>query len=311
MTEPKDLVNSKEMFKIIGCDDLNKEEIYRPSMTYWQDAWRRLKQNKIAILSMIILIIISVMTIIGPSISGYSYEVNDSLKINQKPSLEHWFGTDQLGRDLFARVWKGGRVSIIIGLIGALIDTVIGCIYGGLAGYLGGKVDTIMMRILEIISSIPYLIVVILISLIFQESGLFSLILALTITGWCGMARLVRGQILQLKEQEYIMAAQALGVKTTEIIRKHLIPNTMGVVIVAITFDIPGYIFAEAFLSYLGLGVQSPNTSWGALASGAQQNLMFYPYQLFFPALCISLTMLSFTLMGDGLRDALDPKLRQ
>ncbi|WP_066507141.1 ABC transporter permease [Abyssisolibacter fermentans] len=311
MSDNTSLAKDVEKFKIIGCDDLNDEAIHRPNITYWQDAWRRLKKNKIAMLAIIILAIISIMTIVGPMLTKYSYEEVDSSIRNLSPSSEHYFGTDQLGRDLFARVWKGGRISILIGILGAIIDTVVGCIYGGIAGYFGGRVDTIMMRILEILSSIPYLIVVILISLIFEKSGLFSLILALTITGWCYMARLVRGQILQLKEQEYVMAAKALGVKPLDIIRKHLIPNTMGVVIVAITFDVPGFIFAEAFLSYLGLGVQSPNTSWGMLVSSAQENLMFYPYQLFLPALMISLTMLSFTLLGDGLRDALDPKLRQ
>jgi oligopeptide transport system permease protein len=220
-----------------------------------------------------------------------------------------------LGRDLFARVTKGGRISIIIAFFGAIIDTFVGVIYGGISGYFGGIVDDIMMRIVEILSSIPYLIVVILISILFSElqikGAILPLIIAMTITGWVGMARLVRGQILQIKEQEYVLAAQALGANSNRIILKHLIPNTIGVMIVAITFDIPSFIFGEAFLSYIGLGVKSPNTSWGALAQSGQQNMKFYPYQLFFPALFISLTMLSFNLLGDGLRDALDPKLRQ
>ncbi|WDV45497.1 ABC transporter permease [Clostridiaceae bacterium M8S5] len=300
-----------DKFKIIGCEDLNDEEISRPNITYWQDAWRRLKKNKIAMISICILLIISIMTIIGPSLTTYTYDNVETSIRNLNPSTEHYFGTDHLGRDLFARAWKAGRISILIGLIGAFIDTVVGCLYGGIAGYFGGKVDTIMMRIVEVLSSVPYLIVVIIIKMTFNKSGLISLIIALTITGWCGMARLVRGQILQLKEREYIMAARALGVSPFNIIRKHLIPNTMGVIIVAITFDVPAFIFAEAFLSFLGLGVQSPNTSWGMLVSTARGNLMFYPYQLFIPALLISLTMLSFSLLGDGLRDALDPKLRQ
>ena len=222
----------------------------------------------------------------------------------------HWFGTDNLGRDVFSRVWAGGRVSIIIGIIGALIDTVVGSIYGGISGFYGGFVDDIMMRIVEILASIPYLVVVILVSLILSK-GIIAIIIAMTITGWVGMARLVRGQLLQIKEQEYVLAAAALGANPSRIIAKHLLPNTIGIMIVAITFDIPAFIFGEAFLSYLGQGIQSPNTSWGALAAGAQPNLMFYPYQLFFPSLFISLTMLSFTLLGDGLRDALDPRLRQ
>ena len=288
---------SKEKFKIIGCENANADEILRPSMTYWQDAWRRLKQNKVATASLIILILISLMTIVGPYINGFSFEVTNNDLVNKAPDMKHWFGTDNLGRDIFSRVWAGGRVSIIIGIIGAFVDTVVGSIYGGIAGFFGGFVDDIMMRIVEILGSIPYLVVVILVSLIFSK-GIGAIIIAMTITGWVGMARLVRGQLLQIKEQEYVLAATALGANPSRIIAKHLLPNTLGIMIVAITFDIPSFIFGEAFLSYLGQGIQSPNTSWGALASAAQPNLMFYPYQLFFPSLFISLTMLSFTLLG-------------
>lgn len=302
---------AKEKFKFIDSRVLNAEQLARPRINYWQDVWRRLKANKIAVVSLFILILIVGMTVFAPMFSKYSYEEIDTLNRNQKPSAEHWFGTDELGRDIFVRVWQAGRISMVIGLVGALIGTVVGCIYGGISAYCGGIVDDIMMRIVEILLSIPYLIIVILISVIMDTKSMTSLIIALTLTGWCGIARLVRGQILQLKEQEFIMAAETLGVKPWVIIVKHLIPNTLGIIIVAITFDIPGYIFSESFLSYIGLGVQPPETSWGSLAAAAQQNFMFYPYQLFFPALMIALTMLSFTLLGDGLRDALDPKLRR
>lgn len=302
---------SREKFKIVGCDNADAEEILRPNMTYWQDAWRRLKQNKIAIGSLILLALISIMTVIGPYLTKFDFKAIDKSVFNLKPNSVHWFGTDALGRDLFARVWIGGRVSIIIGLIGAVIDTVVGVVYGGISGYLGGLTDDIMMRIVEVLTVIPYLIVVILISLIFDTGGMTPLIIAMTITGWTGMARLIRGQILQIKEQEYVLAAQALGANTSRIVARHLIPNTLGVMIVSITFDIPSFIFGEAFLSFIGLGIKSPNTSWGALASLGQAQMMFFPYQLFFPSLFISLTMLSFNLLGDGLRDALDPKLRQ
>jgi len=301
---------TKDKFVIVGCDGQDAEAILRPNLTFWQDAWRRIKKNPVAMIAIGILILLTIMTIIGPYLTGHGYEVVNTKIRNQWPSASHWFGTDELGRDLFSRTWQGGRISIILGIFGAVIDTVVGCLYGGISGYFGGKVDTVMMRILEILVSIPYLIVVILFSLIFKP-GLGTLLIALTITGWCYMARLVRGQLLQIKEQEFVLAAKALGANPARIITKHLLPNTMAVIIVAVTFDVPGFIFAEAFLSFLGLGVQSPDTSWGALASAAKQNLMFYPYQLFFPSIMIALTMLSFTMLGDGLRDALDPRLRQ
>ena len=301
----------QEKFQIIGADVKESEKIARPRIGYWADAWRRLKQNKIATLALIILATIIVMIIIGPYLTGFPYEEISPVDMNQGPSSVHWFGTDELGRDIFSRVWQAGRVSLAIGLTGAIVASVVGCIYGGIASYFGGVVDDLMMRVVEILTSIPYLMVVILISVITDSHSMFTLILALCLTGWCGIARLVRGQMLQLRQQEFVMAAQTLGVSPWKIVTKHMIPNTLGIIIVAITFDIPGYIFSEAFLSYVGLGVQAPNTSWGALASAAQQTFMFYPYQLLFPSLCIALTMLSFTLLGDGLRDALDPKLRK
>ena len=281
-----------EKFTIIGIDK-DAEAPTRPRVGYWRDAWRRLKENKVAFAALIILLILVFFIIFGPAISGYEFEQIDADAINKGPSAEHWFGTDDLGRDLFARVWQAGRVSIIIGILGAVIASVVGSIYGGIAAYFGGAVDDIMMRIVEVLLSIPYLIIVILISVITDSKSLGTMLVALTLTGWCGIARLVRGQMLQLKSQEYVLAANALGVAPIKIILKHMIPNTIGMIIVAITFDIPGYIFSEAFLSYVGLGIQPPSTSWGALASAAQQNFMFYPYQLMFPALMIALTMLS------------------
>ncbi len=302
---------SKDKFRRIGIDDSMVEKIASPRIGYWSDAWRRFKKNKVAIVASIVLVIIVIMTIVGPYINGHVYsDIEPAIK-NQKPNAEHWFGTDQLGRDIFSRIWKGGRVSLLIGILGAFIATVFGSIYGGISSYFGGRIDNIMMRIIEILISIPYLIVVILISIWTDSKSLGTMIIALTITGWCETARIVRGQMLQIKQQEYIMAAETLGVRPWKIITRHLLPNSLGVILVSLTFDIPGYIFAESFLSYVGLGMQSPDTSWGALASAAQQNLQFYPYQLFFPGIMIALTMLSFTLLGDGLRDALDPKLRQ
>lgn len=301
---------STEKLQIIGCDKLNSEIINRPRLTYWQDAWRRLKQNKVAMFSLVLLLLISVMTLVGPYFTPYTFsEINANAR-NLFPNAEHWFGTDSVGRDIFARVWIGGRVSILIGLVGAFIDISVGLIYGGIAGYFGGRVDTIMMRIIEIIGCIPNMVVIILISMILKP-GIMSLIIAITITGWIGTARMVRGQVFQIKELEYVSAARALGAKPSRIIIKHVLPNIMSIVIVVLTMEIPALIFDEAFLSFIGLGIQSPNTSWGALTSDARSAFLFYPNQLFFPALFISLTMLCFNLLGDGLRDALDPRLRQ
>ncbi|MDO4265989.1 MAG: ABC transporter permease [Eubacteriales bacterium] len=300
-----------DKFRIIGINEQESEALARKRIGYWQDAWRRFKQNKIALAAAVILVILIFFIIFGPMMSGYDYEAMDQSAINQFPSAAHWFGTDSLGRDLFARVWQAGRISIIIGLVAALVSSLVGSLYGGIAAYFGGTVDDVMMRIVEILLSIPYLLIVILISVFTDSKSLGTMLVALTLTGWCGIARIVRGQMLQLKQQEFVLAANALGVSPMKIILRHMIPNTLSLIIVAITFDIPGYIFSEAFLSYVGLGIQSPQTSWGALASAAQEKFMFYPYQLFFPALMIALTMLSFTLMGDGLRDALDPKQRK
>lgn len=287
-----------------------EDVILRPSLNYWQDAWRRLRKNPVAILAIVMLAALAVMCMVGPGMTGYDYDAVSLSEKNALPSSEHWFGTDKMGRDLFTRVWIGGRISMILGIAGAAIDMLIGVVYGGVAAYFGGKTDAIMMRIVEILASIPYLLLVVLVSLIVGK-GVGSLLIAMCLTGWCHMARLVRGQVLQLKDQEYLLAAKALGTPWYKVIFRHLIPNTLGVVIVAVTFDVPSFIFGEAFLSYIGLGVQAPMTSWGSLASNAQQTMAFYPYQLFFPAFFIALTMLSFQLLGDGLRDALDPKLRQ
>ena len=219
-------------------------------------------------------------------------------------------GTDDLGRDLFVRAWKGARVSLLIGLVSAVINVTIGIIYGGIAGYKGGYVDIVMMRIVEIIYSIPALLWIILLMIIMGQ-GLTTIIVALSISGWGGMARLVRGQVLQLKQTEYVLAAQTLGASSWRIILKHLIPNAMGPIIINLTFQVPDAIFTEAFLSYIGLGVPAPLASWGTLANEGTKVLTIYPYQIVFPAILISVTMLAFNILGDGIRDSLDPKLRK
>ena len=301
---------TEEMFLRVGVDEQSSETIVRPSISYWQDAIRRLKKNKVAMLSLFFLIFMVLMCIFGPYIYPHPYNEQNIAITNQGPTLEHIFGLDDLGRDIFARIWMGGRVSLSIGVVGALVSLVVGTLYGGISGFCGGIVDDIMMRILEILVGIPYMVVVIIVS-VFLGKGMTSLMIALCLTSWTGLARLVRGEIIELKESEYVMAARALGTPSFKIITKHLIPNTLSVIIINTTFAIPSFIFSEAFLSFLGMGIQPPLTSWGAMAALGQQQMTYYPHELIFPALAISVTMLAFNLLGDGLRDAFDPKLRQ
>nr|WP_275296693.1 ABC transporter permease [Brevibacillus choshinensis] len=290
--------------------------ISRPSLSFGQQVIRKLVKNKLAMLGLVIIVALVAMAIIGPNLVPYSYSDQSLLTKNQELSSEHWFGTDELGRDMFARTWYGARISLTIGVVAALIDLIIGVAVGGIAGYMAGRgkrgerIDTIIMRVIEILYGLPYLLVVILLMVV-MEPGLLTIIIALSATGWVGMARLVRGQILQLKNQEFILAAQVLGAKFSRILLKHLIPNTFGVIIVNLTFTIPSAIFAESFLSFLGLGVQAPVASWGTMTNdGLGVILTGDWWRLFFPALMISLTMFAFNVFGDGLQDALDPRLR-
>ena len=292
---------TEEMFQRVGVDEQSSETIVRPSISYWQDAIRRLKKNKVAMLSLFFLIFMVLMCIFGPYIYPHPYNEQNIAITNQGPTLEHIFGLDDLGRDIFARIWMGGRVSLSIGVVGALVSLVVGTLYGGISGFCGGIVDDIMMRILEILVGIPYMVVVIIVS-VFLGKGMTSLMIALCLTSWTGLARLVRGEIIELKESEYVMAARALGTPSFKIITKHLIPNTLSVIIINTTFAIPSFIFSEAFLSFLGMGIQPPLTSWGAMAALGQQQMTYYPHELIFPALAISVTMLAFNLLGDGLR---------
>ena len=303
---------TKKDFIIEGAGLKNETRFAAKPVSYLQDAWRRFRKNKVALFSAILLLLIIGMVFLGPVFSPCSIEdVADTSIRNAAPGAEHIFGTDTLGRDLFVRVCEGGKVSIAIGLAGALISVVAGCIYGGVSALLGGKVDNVMMRIVDILSSVPNILLVILISVVIDSKSVATLLFALTITGWCPTARIVRSQMLGITKSDYVLAARLMGIGNFKIILRHLIPNSISVIIVDLTFRIPGFIFSEAFLSYVGLGVQPPQTSWGALAAGAQSMYQFYPNQLLFPAGMIALTMLAFTLLGDGLRDALDPKLRR
>ena len=300
----------KSLFIHIGENEAMNQAIVRPSMTYWQDAWRRLKKNKAAMISLIIVLVFGFMAVVGPFMTKFTFNTNNLDLTNAFPDGVHWFGTDSLGRDMWARVWMGARVSLFIGVAAAVIETTIGVIIGGISGYFGGKVDLIIMRFIDVMIAIPELIFIILIMVAFG-SGILPLIMAFAITGWLGMARLVRGQVLQLKEQEFVLAARTLGASAPRLILRHLIPNTLGIIIVTLTMAVPGAIFYEAFLSFIGIGIKPPNASWGQLAQAGSAAFEVYPYLLIIPALFISLTMLSLNILGDGLRDALDPKLRK
>jgi len=300
----------QEQFKHIGINEERSQAILRPSMTYWQDAWRRFKKNPVALLSLAFIILLAIMAVFGPMMTPYDYFSNDLTNMDKSPDLVHWFGTDGLGRDMWERVWEGAKISLFIGIATAFINGIVGTLIGGTAGYFGGKLDMIVMRFVDILIALPFLIFVILIML-YLGSGLIPIIIALSITGWLGLARLVRGQVLALKEQEFVLAARTLGASSSRLILRHLIPNTLGVIIVSLTFAIPAAIFSEAFLSFIGLGIQAPQTSWGQLANLGIQAMRSYPYQLIIPSIFISITMLSLQLLGDGLRDALDPRLRK
>ena len=298
------------MFKPVDKDIESAEAIVRPSVTYWQDAWRRLKQNRLAMVGLWVIVAITLIATIGPMLSPYSYADQSLFDQNMYVSKEHWLGTDDLGRDLLTRIMYGARISLTVGFVASFINLTVGVVYGGISGYYGGRVDNIMMRIVEVLSGIPLLLYVILLMVVLKP-GLQNILIALGLVYWLGMARIVRGQILSLKEQDYVLAARTIGADNSRIIYKHLIPNAMGPIIVTATLNIPQAIFTEAFLSFIGLGVNAPMASWGVLANDALPSFRTYPWQLFFPAIAISITMLAFNFLGDGLRDALDPKQRK
>lgn len=300
---------NKELFEPLRGGDQTEAQA-RPITTYGQDAWRRLKEHKLAMIGLYTVLFIILIAVIGPWVSHVSYSDQNLMQANQFPSSEHWFGTDNLGRDLFIRVLYGARISLSIGIVASLINLTIGVVYGGIAGLLGGRVDRIMMNIVDVLYGIPMLLYVILLMVVLKP-GLTNIFIALGIAYWLGMARIVRGQILSLKEQEYVLAARTLGASNWQILCRHLIPNSMGPIIITMTLAIPEAIFTEAFLSFIGLGVAAPMASWGVLSSEGVTSLRSYPFQLFFPAMAISITMLAFIFLGDGLRDALDPRTRR
>lgn len=303
-------LNDASLFEFVGAEEKNKAEFIRPSQTYWQDAWQRLKRDKLAMFGLFLIVCIFLMAIFGPMLSPYAYDEQDFLISNEFPSWAHPFGTDMFGRDMFVRVMYGARISLAVGLMASLINLTIGVIYGSISGFVGGRTDDVMMRIVDTIRSVPTMIYVILLMVVVGP-GLKSIFITLGINYWTNMARIVRAEIMRVKNEEFVLAARVIGASPARMLLRHLIPNAMGPILVTLTFCIPQAIFAEAFLSFVGLGVSAPMASWGVLSSDAMNALMVYPYQLFFPAMAISLTILAFNFFGDGLRDALDPRLRK
>lgn len=291
------------------------DKITRPTIGYWEDVVRRLKQNKLAMAGLILIVLMMIMAFVGPHISGYTYFEQKLSEMNIEPNGKYYFGTDTLGRDLFTRVCYGIRYSLLIGILAAIMDFVIGVGYGGIAGMANSKVDTVMMRIAEIAYAIPYMLIVILMSVTLgkeQGASLITLVLAMSITGWVPMAIMVRGQVLQLRENEYVLASRSLGANKNYLLTKHIIPNTLGPILVNVTLTVPRAIFAEATLSFMGLGLQPPQPSLGVLATdGLEVMGIGLFYQMLIPAFFISLIMFSFNVFGDGLQDALDPRLRK
>lgn len=292
-----------------------------PSRSLWSDARRRLFRNKASVTSMVTLGAIAIAALFVPLIWPYNYNDIDYLIVSCAPDWwpdhdvlchaggMHWFGTDSLGRDLFIRVLYGARISLAVGLVATAVSLLIGVIYGAIAGFVGGIVDNIMMRIVDILYSLPFIFFVIILMVIFSQNFIL-LFVAIGTVEWLTMARIVRGQTLSIKEKEFIEAARASGVGTVQMILRHIVPNVLGPVIVYVTLTIPAVIMAESFLSFLGLGIREPMTSWGLLISEGTRQLTSAPWMLIFPALFMAVTLFCFNFIGDGLRDALDPKDR-
>ena len=314
------------------AEDLHAEEPgeFVRGTSLWRDAWRRLLKNKLAVFGLVVVVLITIFSIIGPTlikrVFGFTPDyipTNDITLVRSFPpftaadgkfSWAHPMGTDNAGRDQLARVLQGGQISLFVGVIATIVSLIIGVSYGAIAGYVGGRVDNVMMRVVDVLYSLPYVIVVIVLLSMFRgqtaRGQLILLFIALGSVSWLTMARIVRGQVLSLKNQEFVLAARATGVSAPRIIFRHLVPNTLGPVIVYATLTIPQVMLTEAFLSFLGLGVQAPLASWGSLAADGVQNIAIFPWQLIFPGVTMALTLFSLNFLGDGLRDALDPQMR-
>lgn len=286
------------------------ETIHRKSQSYWASAIRKFRKDKLAMAGFVIVVVMTVLAVFAPVFSPYTYDQQDYTAILQGPSAAHWFGTDNFGRDVFVRTMYGARISLTIGFVVAAVNMVIGVLYGSIAGYFGGRVDMIMMRIVDMLSAIPSLLYLILL-MMFMGASIRSIILAMCLTYWITTARMVRGQIFTLRDQDYVLAARICGRSNFYILIHHLIPNSIGSIIVTVSFLVPSAIFEEAFLSFLGIGIQVPKASWGTMCNDAISYLTTNPHLMLFPAAAISLTIFALNFIGDGLRDALDPRLNK
>ena len=275
----------------------------------WDDAWRRFRKNRAAVYSVTILVLITLFVIFAPMLTHYAYDFNDWDALSAPPSARHFLGTDSLGRDQLSRAAVGGRISLLVGLSGALVAVVIGTLYGALAGFFGGKIDSLMMRFLEILNAFPFMLFVILLTTFFGRS-LILIFAAVGLVSWLDVARIVRGQTLSLKHKEFVEAARVSGMSRRRIVVRHIIPNVLGVVMVYASLLVPGMIMYESFLSFLGLGVQEPMASWGSMLQEGALTIETAPWQLLVPAFFLVATLFCFNFLGDGLRDALDPKDR-
>ena len=285
----------------------NQQAPAEQGSSLWRDAWHRLQKNKMALLGLAVMVTMCIAALLTPWITVYGYEEQNLMLGASPPSAAHWLGTDTLGRDLLTRILYGSRISLAVGFIATAVALLIGVIYGTVAGYMGGRIDAAMMRLVDILYALPFMIFIILLMVIFGRNILL-LFLAIGAVEWLTMARIVRGQVQSLRQQEFVEAAVSIGLGPWAIIRRHLIPNTLGPVIVYTTLTIPNVMLLESFLSFLGLGIQPPQSSWGLLISYGVETMEEYPWLLIFPGLALSLTLFALNFLGDGLRDALDPR---
>lgn len=307
--ELKDMTE-EQLFRKLSKEEKNDEFIAIESQTFFQSVKKEFKKNKRAVVGLVILFVVIIMAILGPVFSPFSYEDQNMALRNAKPTMEHIFGTDKMGRDIFVRILYGARISLGVGLMAALVNLVVGTLYGGIAGYVGGKVDMIMMRVVDIIYSVPSMLYIVLIML-WLGAGVGSIMLGISITCWIGMARIVRQEVKSLREREFTMAAFVLGASSKRILIKHLLVNAMGPIIVNVTLQVPQAIFTEAWLSFLGVGISAPKASWGTLCEAARELIQVYPMQTVYPLVAICLTIISFNFVGEGLERALDPKRKR